>query len=168
MYQHNLFPEDDEFEKQFAVVDNRFIDGDAEEFDGIESPDGFDEDTEVFGQRIFTPRPLPGNDRDERRVPNRRPGPGPDREQGITGRRPPAGPPPDFVPKASRAVYNPNGITRCLFDFVYIWRTNGRPFWFYPIFTGGGRLFGYRWTDFGWAYSGITLSSIEGFFCRPF
>ncbi len=79
----------------------------------------------------------------------------------------PPGEPPAFTPKESpglRAV-DPGAIRNCLFNYTYIWFTNGRGFWMYPTFVGRTSISGYRWGRFGWSYVGFDLDMIRSFYC---
>ncbi len=83
--------------------------------------------------------------------------------------RPPApkGAPPRMTPTQSpglRAI-DPGAIRQCMYTYVYIWLENGQNFWFYPTFVGRRSISGYRWTRFGWAYTGFDLDMIQSFYC---
>jgi len=79
----------------------------------------------------------------------------------------PRTPPPDYVParaRASRAV-DPGAISGCLNSFMYVWLTNGQAFWMFPTFVGRRSISGFRWSRFGWVYTGFDLRLVESFFC---
>jgi len=46
---------------------------------------------------------------------------------------------------------------------VYIWLRNGDGFWFFPTFVGPRTIAGFRWSRFGWMYTGIDINRIESF-----
>jgi len=76
-------------------------------------------------------------------------------------------PPPDYIPnraRQSRAV-DPGAIRGCLHSFMYVWLTNGQAFWMYPTFVGRRSISGFRWSRFGWVYTGFDLRMVESFFC---
>jgi len=79
----------------------------------------------------------------------------------------PTSPPPDFVPPQSRQTraIDPGAIRGCMNNFVYVWLRNGQSFWMFPTFVGRQSISGYRWSHFGWVYTGFSLRLIESFFC---
>ncbi len=85
-----------------------------------------------------------------------------------SGRRP-SGPPPSTVPSKSRGTnlkaVDPGSIRFCSHNYTYIWLRNGQGFWMYITHVGRRSISGYRWTPFGWVYSGQDLRNIESFFC---
>ncbi|MBB3111664.1 hypothetical protein FHS18_003732 [Paenibacillus phyllosphaerae] len=93
--------------------------------------------------------------------------------QGPQGpQQPPTAPPPQMTPPqpmsqqgVSSFAVDPGGIRGCLFRNTYIWPRFGNGFWFYPTFVGRTSVAGYRWNGRFWAYSGISLRSIESFTC---
>ena len=79
----------------------------------------------------------------------------------------PQSPPPNFVPpqpRQTRAV-DAGAIRGCLNSFMYVWLRNGQSFWMFPTFVGRQSISGYRWTRFGWAFTGFSLQVVESFFC---
>jgi hypothetical protein len=80
----------------------------------------------------------------------------------------PGSPPPSYIPartsKTARAV-DYGSIRVCLFRCTYLWLRNGVAFWFYPVYAGRHSISGFRWTNYGWAYSGIDSSWINYFEC---
>ncbi|MDR1559599.1 MAG: hypothetical protein LBS84_07875 [Clostridiales bacterium] len=80
----------------------------------------------------------------------------------------PSSPPPSKIPvrasKSTRAV-DYGSIRMCLFHNTYVWLRNGVAFWFYPVYVSRRSISGFRWTHFGWAYTGIDLSWIDYFEC---
>ncbi|WP_416826792.1 transporter [Ectobacillus polymachus] len=83
---------------------------------------------------------------------------------------PPQSPPPAVIPqKPQVAPYavDPGAIRRCMYHYTYIWLTNGRSFWFYPVYLGRNSIAGYRWSPsrYRWIYTGFDLRSIEHFAC---
>jgi len=132
---------------------------------------GYDEletlDEDEYRSRLLPPRPP---------YPDGRPGHGHehghghdlDYSHGQTGRRPTAAPP-GYTPQKDmnlRAV-DPGSIRRCLYQYAYIWLNNGQSFWFYPTYVGRRSVSGYRWTRFGWVYTGYDLNVIQSFVCMP-
>jgi len=95
-----------------------------------------------------------------------------DRPQHFPGNRPgshdmPRSAPPDFVPQRAmqgRAV-DPGAIRGCLRSFTYVWLRNGQQFWMFPTFVGRQSIAGYRWSGFGWLYTGFDLRLVDGFHC---
>ena len=75
--------------------------------------------------------------------------------------------PPDYVPNRARAAraVDPGAIRGCLHSFMYVWLTNGQAFWMYPTFVGRRSVSGFRWSRFGWVYTGFDLRLVESFFC---
>ncbi|NTZ20028.1 hypothetical protein EXW96_21470, partial [Paenibacillus sp. JMULE4] len=80
---------------------------------------------------------------------------------------------PPFTPQKQSAqlfAVDPGGIRNCLFQFVYIWQTNGDQYWIYLTFVGRNSIAGFRWFgrgNFGhWVYFGLDLRRIESFFCH--
>lgn len=57
------------------------------------------------------------------------------------------------------------GMRSCLFRFTYIWLYNGNDFWFYPTFTDGQFVMGYRWRRNRWEFDRINLRRIFFFRC---
>lgn len=84
---------------------------------------------------------------------------------------PPSGPPPSFIPQESPRVgtfaVDPGGIRRCLHRFTFIRLTNGRSFWYFPVFVGQRSIAGWRWRprQNRWEYFGIDLNRISSFSC---
>lgn len=82
--------------------------------------------------------------------------------------RPPAGPPPAFVPMQSQIgvqLIEPGAIRPCTFRYVYIWLNTGERFWAWLVFVGRRSAAGWRWTGFRWIYFGVDLRNIESFIC---
>ena len=108
-----------------------------------------------------------GGGRDRRR-------PGSDRREDIRHLDPSSGSgmprenPPNFTPDEPpglRAV-DPGAIRGCMESFTFVWAKNGQSFWFYPTFVGRRSVSGYRWTRFGWIYTGFDLELIRSFTCK--
>jgi len=79
----------------------------------------------------------------------------------------PTTPPPDFIPpqtRQARAV-DAGAIRGCLRSFMYVWLTNGQAFWMFPTFVGRRSVAGYRWSRFGWVYTGFDLRMVASFHC---
>lgn len=91
---------------------------------------------------------------------------GPQSPQGPMGQAPTA-PPPPFEPQqpVSAFAVDPRAISRCLFQYTFIWLINGDRFWFFPIFVGRTSVAGYRWTGRFWVYFGVDLNRISSFTC---
>lgn len=62
---------------------------------------------------------------------------------------------------------DPGGIRRCLHRFTFIRLTNGRSFWYFPVFVGQRSIAGWRWRprQNRWEYFGIDLNRISSFSC---
>jgi hypothetical protein len=88
----------------------------------------------------------------------------------LRGKKP-QGRPPQFVPPKDERIgvlaADPGSMRRCVENYVYIWPDDGQPFWMYAVNVGGSSISGYRWSRFGWVYSGIELANIESFCCLP-
>ncbi len=102
--------------------------------------------------------------------PNFGPGPFPPNEfmpPTQPGGMKPTGAPPRQIPEKRATLYavDPGGIRPCLYNYTYVWLTNGRSFWFYPTFVGRESVSGYRWSRYGWTFIGFDLSLIESFTC---
>ncbi|TQR43269.1 transporter [Paenibacillus popilliae] len=86
--------------------------------------------------------------------------------QGI--QQAPSSPPPQFAPPqpaATAFAIDPGAISGCLFRNTYVWLRNGNSFWFFPTFVGRRSVAGFRWTGFGWMFTGVDLRSIVSFTC---
>jgi hypothetical protein len=85
----------------------------------------------------------------------------------------PTAPPPDTAPtRPARSTsgvqtlsVDSGSIRGCMYHNTYVWLRNGVDFWFYPVYVGRNSVSGFRWTRFGWAYTGIDLSWIDFFQC---
>ena len=83
----------------------------------------------------------------------------------------PPGEPPAGIPErpivARGAVFavDPGAFIGCMNRYTYIWLRNGVSFWMYITFIGRQSVSGYRWTRFGWTYTGLSLQTIEMFRC---
>lgn len=90
-----------------------------------------------------------------------------------TGQQPPSSPPPAITPRRpdgdSRQpglfFVDPGAIRPCLFQFVYLWLTDGRQFWAWLVFVGPNSVAGWRWTGFNWVFFGTDLRNIDSFVC---
>lgn len=83
---------------------------------------------------------------------------------------PPLGPPPAYIPHKPQVgtfAVDPSSIRRCLFHYTYVWRRDGRGFWFYPVNVGRHSVAGYRWSRrrHRWVYIGMDLNRIAFFTC---
>ncbi|MDR3238466.1 MAG: hypothetical protein LBT44_00015 [Clostridiales bacterium] len=91
----------------------------------------------------------------------------PDREpEGGYGK--PSDPPPRDIPEKSAVSLfkiDSGAIRGCLFRNTYVWLKNGVDFWFFPVYIGRNSISGFRWTRYGWAYTGVDLSWIDYFQC---
>ncbi|WP_312876084.1 hypothetical protein [Paenibacillus alginolyticus] len=94
----------------------------------------------------------------------------PGQQQG--GEQAPTSAPPAYTPQkpftsegASAYAVDPGSIRRCLFNFTYVWLSNGQQFWYFPTFVGRNSIAGFRWTGFSWMYFGIDLRFIDSFTC---
>lgn len=87
------------------------------------------------------------------------------------GKYPPAEPP-VFIPERPVGprpfAVDPGAAAGCINNYTYIWLANGLSFWMYITFIGRTSVAGYRWTRFGWIYTGLDLKSIESFSCSIF
>jgi len=71
-------------------------------------------------------------------------------------------PPPDYIPT------NPTGyIVDCLYNYTYVWLSDGENFWYYPTRVEYGEVSGYRWNGMFWYYYGIDPRFIYGVSCPP-
>ena len=79
----------------------------------------------------------------------------------------PSGPPPGRVPEKRTGALkvDAGSILGCLHRYTYIWQRNGREFWMIPTNVSRRTVSGYRWTRYGWAYTGVDLESIDSFVC---
>ncbi|KAF1679087.1 hypothetical protein AAGG74_21855 [Bacillus mexicanus] len=88
----------------------------------------------------------------------------------------PQGPPPSQIPAkppkpqgAQGAVFlvEPVTIRPCLFRFTYVWLTNGRSFWFYPIVLGRRSVGGFYWnaSQRRWVYFALDTNLIDVVSC---
>ncbi len=90
----------------------------------------------------------------------------PDNEGRHKGNKP-MGSPPRGVPEKPSSLrrIEAGAIRGCLYNYTYVWLTNGSSFWFYPTFIGRESISGYRFTRRGWVYLGFDLRMIESFYC---
>ena len=75
--------------------------------------------------------------------------------------------PPTTIPRevgAMRSV-DSRAIERCMFTNTYVWLKFGDGFWMYITFVGPRSVAGYRWTRFGWTYTGFDINAIRAFSC---
>ncbi len=153
MYPYSLNFEDERLENIENALDDKMNpkEIEVEEFNPARAPFG--------GFNPFFPN---DDDNDyERPRPNR------------PGSNAPMGPPPQYIPEkrsggASLYAVDPRAIKGCQGNFTYVWLRNGRSFWMYITFVGRQSVSGYRYSRFGWTYSGIDLQSIESFSCQRF
>ncbi|TXK82555.1 hypothetical protein FU659_14940 [Paenibacillus sp. N3.4] len=102
------------------------------------------------------------------------PGPGPSfpgtPPQGG-GQQQPTSAPPAYTPQkpfqaaGGTFAVDPGSIRRCLFNFTYVWLSNGQQFWYFPTFVGHNSISGFRWNGFTWMFFGIDLRFIDAFTC---
>ncbi len=93
--------------------------------------------------------------------------------RGMNQSMPPTAPPPDYIPSKSQLksagpspkAVEPGTIRPCLFQYVYIWQTNGRSYWAYLTYIGRKSIAGWRWTGRRWIYFGLDLKKVETFIC---
>ena len=85
---------------------------------------------------------------------------------------PPSGPPPSKAPTQKStlggpSIYavDPGAIRPCVYQYIYIWPSYGRPFWAWLTFVGRRSVSGYRWNGYRWRYFGLDLRQIESFEC---
>ncbi|GEM_PF-324124 len=84
----------------------------------------------------------------------------------------PPGAPPSMTPTKPATAFgaqpfavSPESISRCRFQFVYIWLKNGTSFWAWLIDVDRKTATGFRWTGRSWTFFGVSLSRIEFFQC---
>ena len=84
----------------------------------------------------------------------------------------PPGKPPVRIPErptltrgSTVFTIDPGALTGCLNRYTYVWLQNGTSFWMYLTFIGRQSVSGFRWTQFGWTFTGLSLQSIEMFAC---
>lgn len=88
----------------------------------------------------------------------------------------PQGPPPSQIPAKPQKPLGPQGavllvepvtIRPCLFRFTYVWLTNGRSFWFYPITLGRRSVGGFYWdaSRRRWVYFALDTNRIDVVSC---
>ncbi|NTU27380.1 hypothetical protein HPX95_14530 [Bacillus tequilensis] len=88
----------------------------------------------------------------------------------------PQGPPPSQIPAKPQKPQGPQGavllvepvtIRPCLFRFTYVWLTNGRSFWFYPITLGRRSVGGFYWdaSRRRWIYFALDTNLIDVVSC---
>lgn len=75
----------------------------------------------------------------------------------------PTSPPPSTIPQRPSVSY----IVDCLYEFTFVWLTNGDRFWFYPTRVEYGEISGYRWNGFYWVFYGIDPRFIDAVACPP-
>ncbi|AGA22379.1 Hypothetical protein A7A1_1761 [Bacillus subtilis subsp. subtilis str. BSP1] len=88
----------------------------------------------------------------------------------------PQGPPPSQIPakppkpqgsQGAVLLVEPITIRPCLFRFTYVWLTNGRSFWFYPIILGRRSVGGFYWDSSRrrWVYFALDTNHIDVVSC---
>ncbi|MEC3617138.1 hypothetical protein, partial [Bacillus stercoris] len=88
----------------------------------------------------------------------------------------PQGPPPSQIPAKPKKPQSSQGavllvepitIRPCLFRFTYVWLTNGRSFWFYPIILGRRSVGGFYWDHSRrrWVYFALDTNQIDVVSC---
>lgn len=84
------------------------------------------------------------------------------------------GPPPGQGPKQGQQnvqggpsvkAVDSGAIFPCLYQFVYIWPTNGSGFWSYITYIGRNSVAGWRFNRGRWQYFGLDLNKIDEFYC---
>ena len=80
--------------------------------------------------------------------------------------KPDAPPPPDIPLKPISAQrVSGDAMKPCFNRPTYVWMTDGGSFWFYPTYIRSDTLAGWRFTDRGWAYTGLDTGSVDQFTC---
>ncbi|MCY8718557.1 hypothetical protein [Bacillus sp. S10C12M] len=88
----------------------------------------------------------------------------------------PQGPPPSQIPakpqkpqgaQGAAFLVEPITIRPCLFRFTYVWLTNGRSFWFFPIILGRRSVGGFYWDSSRrrWVYFALDTNLIDVVSC---
>ncbi|TDO08451.1 hypothetical protein DFO69_3853 [Bacillus subtilis] len=88
----------------------------------------------------------------------------------------PQGPPPSQIPakpqkpqgtQGAAFLVEPITIRPCLFRFTYVWLTNGRSFWFFPIILGRRSVGGFYWDPSRrrWVYFALDTNLIDVVSC---
>ncbi|MGL4772256.1 MAG: DUF3824 domain-containing protein [Clostridium sp.] len=90
------------------------------------------------------------------------------------------GPPPNYIPSkkdknVQTLTFSPNSpntkfissnaISFCLYQYTYIWETNGRSYWTYIFNVDRFSVSGLRWIGYYWVYFGVDIRSIDSFVC---
>lgn len=92
------------------------------------------------------------------------------------GSRPPSSPPPMTPPRSappnqipSRQIaplrVDASSIRHCIGSFTYVWMQNGDEFWMFPVQVSQNTVSGFRFTRFGWSFTGVSLNRIDAFTC---
>jgi hypothetical protein len=76
---------------------------------------------------------------------------------------PPTSPPPNYIPPKPYNSY----IVDCVYQYTYVWLTNGRSFWFYPTSVQYEGVTGYRWNGRFWTFYGFDPRFIDAVSCPP-